>query len=822
MKRYTLLLTVLALASCAEQKIERDLSIDVVKEISSEVSGSISVYCSPYVKALGDNQYLRGVGDPVSVEAASEGRTTFTHPSEDLAASYNYYAVSPAHGSASSGVIAGTTKIMLRMFASQRPTAGAADPNYDYRVVTAWNVGLDEPIVFSEPERLSAKLDLRLSDPSGILKGQGVRSVSLSLGKLENPLTGIFYVECGKDGSSICGSEKLAGASELTAVYSDALPCKSGTYDIHYFSLPSTVPAGTEATVKVNTDTLSLVFKAVVAKETEVSASGSTIALSIPSEAADTLQTAFFQDFSSLGFTLPSKMKTTAGDENTWSFSNCMARQSDNGLLPCLKLTHNSTIVLPKIPGKHYTSVRLYAHEETFCSMSMSATVTSLDQGAEDLIRDFGYFAGGIREGGYLQFDGLDKYPSVAFMVTFSDAGSNHAMLVSAIEADLADGEVKPGHLDDGVLDYYTLYNEGEDIITVDGLTVNKATWGEATLLKPEEVTYDALKNIAGVIFIDDPNGVTIDLDAGSSTTKDISGENKVIAGRYGGNGKQPNLKLIELRQNKAVEWNFFNLKLTSKATASQYGFARNSSDASCGKLRFINCFLDYSAMQISTSNFYLIYTGNSTNGYFSEIMFDNSVVRMLCKGGKSPHLVCNNNKSRNKDAERIYINNTVIYTDETSPGSIAFIATGESCNTPKLSVVVKNSTLVNIYNTNALVRSGNLASCKVENNLLYVDYSGTTFATSKMWWLYSGTDDNDKFRMTSNRFYRIGAGANAVWTPVNTSSKVKPYEENNVIVDGNPIFATDYDHGYLPVNTAVLGTDYGATYDTKGFIKHN
>lgn len=820
MKRY-ILLTVLALASCSVEKEEKDLGSDVPKEISGVADGTLSVYCSPYVKALGDGQYLRGVDDPQTVEI-KEGVGNFTHAATDLAEAYNYYAVSPAHSSASSGVISGTTKIMLRMFAAQRPTAAAADPNYDYAVATAWNVGRGETVRFQDPEKLSARLDVRISDPSGVLGGRALRSVSVSFGTLEKPLTGIFYVECGKDGSSICGFEKLAGASELTAVYSSALESVSGSYTVHFHALPSTVPAGTEASVKVCTDNASLVFNATVTKDTPVGINGSTVEFAIPTEASAEVKESFFQDFSTLGFTLPSKLRTTDGDEKEWNFSNCMARQAGSGLLPSLKLTHNSTVVLPKVPGKHYTSVRLYAHEDTFCSMSMSATVTSLDQGAEDLIRDFGYFAGGIREGGYLQFDGLDNYASVAFAVSFSDAGSNHNMLVSAIEADLADGEVKPGHLADGVLDYYTLYNEGEDIITVDGLTVNKETWGEATLLSPEEVTYDNLKKYAGVIFIDDPNGISIDLDHGTATTKDISGGNKVIAGRYGGNGKQPNLKIIELRQNKAEEWNFFNVKITSKATTSQYGFARNSSDATCGKLRFINCFLDYSATQISTSNFYLIYTGNSTNGYFSEIMFDNCVVRMLCKGGKSPHLVCNNNKSRNKEDERIYINNTVIYADEMAAGSIAFIGTSASCTTPKLNIVVKNSTVYNIYNTNALVRAGNLASCNVEGNLVFADYSGTTLSTSKMWWLYAGTADDAKYRMVNNRFYRIGAGSNAVWTPVNTSSAVKPFQENNEITDGNPIFAIDYDHGYLPVNTAVLGTDYGATYDTKIFIKHD
>lgn len=822
MKKY-LLIPVLALAAACSDKISEDLTSDLQKKIvSGELSGPVSVYCSPYVGTLGADQYLRGVGDPVSV-TLMDGEGEFSHSSEDCAKAYNYYIVSPAHSSASSGVIGGTTKVMLRMFPLQHPSAGGADPNYDYSIATALNVARNDAIHLSGPTNLTSKFDLRLSDASGVLKGESLRAVSVSFGKLDEPLAGIFYVECSADGASICGSEKLASSSELTAIFEAPLAAAGGTYDIHFNSLPSRIPQGTEATIKVNTDTLSYSFTAAVASDIVLGGTEAVLPVSIPEDVEKKTACCYIQDFSTLGYTLPSKLKATSGDENVWNFSNCMARQSDFGLSPALKLSHNATVTLPTIKGKHYKSVRLYAHEETYCSMSMSAVVTSLDQGAEDLIRDFGYFAGEMRDGGYVQFDGLDKYASVAFVFTFPDAGSNHSVLLSAIEADLADGEVKPGHLPDGVIDYYETYNNGEDIITVDGLTVNKEIFGEATLLEPGEVTYDKLKTLTGVIFINDPNGITIDLDHGSSTTKDISGgDDKIIAGRYGGAGKQPNLKIIELRQNKAEGWTFFNLKLTSKATGSQYGFARNTSDVTCGQLRFVNCFLDYSAMQISATNFYLIYTGNSTNGYFSEIMFDNCVVRMLSKGGKSPHLVYNGNKSRNKDSERIYINNTVVYADELAPGSLAFIGNDASCNTPKLSVVVRKSTLLNIYNTNAIIRSGNLASCLIEGNLCFVDYSGTTFATSKMWWLYSGTADDTLYRMTDNRFYRLGAGANQVWTPVNTSSVVKPYTENNETVDGNPILETDYDHGYLPINTAVLGTDYGAAYDTKDFIKHN
>lgn len=764
------------------------------------LSGSeyISVFYTKY-DASADKQNATGT-KPVVASPGADGKYTFSHSDVSGAESYNYFYVMPHHYTVeSSGAV--------RLFPVQFPGENTYDQYYDYLLgEPSINVAkASSEVSIDRFKRLTAPLNLVISDPEGLLESEDASVVTIDFVSLVEPVTASFIPEFSEDYSEAGINRTVGGTkgSALTALYPEGLEPVGGSYNVWFSTLPVSMPAGQKVSVTIATQTKTITCEGTIPSAFELKTDKLNripFALSAAKEGyekTNTLTTAFTQMNRSTWKESGTSADLLASDGKayTWQYSGkpfCYNTSGKYGLRESMGLFSNqSTLSLPAFAGKRVSSMRLYIHENSYAASSVTAELVVKSGDIEVSRKSFNMASISNLNGGFVEFTGLEGYSDLTLSYYTSDDATNHYAVISAATVALVDA---PAELPD---DYYTMWSSGQDVVFGD-LVINKTNYPTAKLLAPSAITYTNLSD-GGLIFIDGIEPATGSLTDYNSTKEIAKAKTLVLVGRY--EGVHPTLEVCELRanENDAIFANM-HLKTFSGATSS---FAKNSGATAFTDLKFYDSIFEPTKQAIFQLN------GNTV--CFKNIVFENSVVKLV--SASDTRLIAMNGKERTYDeVSSVVINNTVIYTDTQCAGYVVWGQTSSAtCDMKNLTIKVTGSTIAGLTNTEGLFRPNTVYSMQLKDILVYANLT----SDSRMWRVGAAPTVSGGEFVASN-IVMCSDGSKEWYFRNADVCKVNPAQSGVVKKSAKP-FASDADitKGYLPADSSVAGTA-GATYSTK------
>ena len=361
-------------------------------------------------------------------------------------------------------------------------------------------------------------------------------------------------------------------------------------------------------------------------------------------------------------------------------------------------------------------------------------------------------------------------------------------------------------------VDYYQDYQDGKDVLIGD-LTVNSATYPDARLLKPSEITNSTLQE-GGLIFVDNGDAsdlsCTIDgtsLRVGQSATTEII----ILIGRYAERA-QAEFSMPELRCEKSVA--IKNLSLKVKAGVN-YNFSTTNASMN-PDLYLVDCTISMGR--------YMMYDVNP-NYSFRKMLLDNSIVQYPTLTTQ-PSIYAMQTQTSGDSAktsfpqESMTFTNNVLYHDTPLQAHVINLGSNNAFfQTSGLSVTVSGNTLYNIYQPNILIRAYILSSLNVSRNVGY--YDGSANAKNYLTGVYDKTNFPESSATVSyNYLYTTDVTSTNFWSVVHTGSYKGSNNDTGDAASTVPFLSTNPDTGYFPINTTVVTTGAGATYDTKLWMK--
>lgn len=791
-------------------------------------SEKITVYGNVYEE--GKTLYNTGVFTATAA-TPSTGGYTFTHPSIDEASGYNYFFVFPHKTSNQRG---GSPQIpQIRLFPVQYPAAGSFDPFCDLVIgKPAVNVAKTSTVEVNEWMRLGAPVEMTIKDDANLLGGEPISIASIYFPGASAPLANMMQIKNAENYSDVVvtrvGNTRCYG---LSAVYPDGCAASSGSYKVWYVSMPVDFTSGQEVDLTVSTTKKTLKFKTTLPSDLGFKKdmlNSLTFALTAAKQ-VDTTEASVVTCFTKLSGSLGTSYASTDGTTRGWGFSGCNLKTSEADGRSYLRTSAAEAVIsLPTIADKYYTSIRIYPGENLWNSESNPCNLSLRSNGTEIQTKSMGYYTRDLSEKGYVEFTGITEAQTNLSIAVKYKNGDSHENLIGAIAANYTDitggGSTDPTPTDE--IDYLSIYNAGDDI-QIGDLTVNKATYGEAVVVAPSSLTYTILA-AGGVVVIDDKAGASVAPDGITTGTKGVATGSKelILIGRWGGIGKQTEIKVSEWRFNKN-DATFFNVRLAYSGNTAQM-FAMDSGVKLTPSIRMVDCFIDNSAITASNTNIATFLctntcTGGKGYGYFKNILLENDVIKLTSVSGKNPvifyHGVTN---AGNFSGDQLYtLRNCVVYCENQMSGRIAYLSTQSgSFEQPNLEVICENNTFYNLTSDGYLT-SYTMKGSSFTNNVGYNNYSNYSASTTKPYstkiWLMFGTGVPGTFTISDNKFYRENNPGNGVWTMKNSASKTDFTGSNNNVIDGTPFKKVDTANGYLPLIDALAG--YGASYTDKGYI---
>lgn len=406
--------------------------------------------------------------------------------------------------------------------------------------------------------------------------------------------------------------------------------------------------------------------------------------------------------------------------------------------------------------------------------------------------------------------------------------------------------------------DYWSIYNAGQDIVA-GGMTINKSTYKDATLLSGTQITNTNLQK-GGLIFVDGDFTATghLKLEKGS-----------IIIGRY--KDSQPSITMNSSHAIYLDNGNLVlkNLNIGGSSTASRLLVLSGDGTETS----------DYAVIEdctITAPKTVCGYASATPTYVIKKLTFDNCIIKMA--GTDNNYVVININKlyaantvsSIYKEIEKFEISNCVVYAEKPYTNSDSKIsrrmlmdlgsgAADGQYDFPleNAAIVVNNNTLYNINcNGGVIARAYYAKSADINGNVVYNDYSTIAatatdkypFTASYMFGIYSGFNNpsNGVYNVNNNYSYGYYTAAQATYvvtTLSNTTVKFKyrksekdkttgtvtyyspDYNTNNSKqengqVPNYPFTTVDMAKGYFPVNSANIQKATGASYDTKPWVK--
>lgn len=384
--------------------------------------------------------------------------------------------------------------------------------------------------------------------------------------------------------------------------------------------------------------------------------------------------------------------------------------------------------------------------------------------------------------------------------------------------------------------DYWSIYNAGQDIVA-GGMTINKSSHENATLLSGDQITNDDLQK-GGLIFV----------EGNFSSTKHLKlAKGSIIIGRY--KDSQPSITMnsdhtIYLDKGDLV---LKNLNIGGSTTADRL-FVISGDDG--------NETSDYAVIEdcTITANKKVCayaYQGKDKNPNYGHayyviksLTFDNCIIKMA--GTSQNNMVImlpkhvNGSYDAYKDITKLEISNCVIYADA------PFTSTTSSKNRRQLmdlgnsgagyqlplenaTIIAKNNTLYNINaNGNQLIRAYSAYATDISGNVMYNDYASTpdgTFTATTVLQLNAANPSQGGYKVQSNYSYGYFTSEQTTnkvkWT--NGSAVTYTTGSNNQDLgqeQDRPFTTADMTKGYFPVNSANIQKATGASYETKPWVK--
>lgn len=384
--------------------------------------------------------------------------------------------------------------------------------------------------------------------------------------------------------------------------------------------------------------------------------------------------------------------------------------------------------------------------------------------------------------------------------------------------------------------DYWSIYNAGQDIVA-GGMTINKSTHKNATLLSGDQITNDDLQK-GGLIFV----------EGNFSSTKHLKlAKGSIIIGRY--KDSQPSITMnsdhtIYLDKGDLV---LKNLNIGGSTTADRL-FVISGDDG--------NETSDYAVIEdcTITANKKVCayaYQGKNTNPNYGHayyviksLTFDNCIIKMA--GTSQNNMVImlpkhvKGSYDAYKDITKLEISNCVVYADA------PFTSTTSSKNRRQLmdlgnsgagyqlplenaTIIAKNNTLYNINaNGNQLIRAYSAYATDISGNVMYNDYASTpdgTFTATTVLQLNAANPSQGGYKVQSNYSYGYFTSEQTTnkvkWT--NGSAVTYTTGSNNQDLgqeQDRPFTTADMTKGYFPVNSANIQKATGASYETKPWVK--
>lgn len=393
--------------------------------------------------------------------------------------------------------------------------------------------------------------------------------------------------------------------------------------------------------------------------------------------------------------------------------------------------------------------------------------------------------------------------------------------------------------------DYWSIYNAGQDIVMADGSIINNTTWPSAVLLEGDEATKNNLQQ-GGLIFLGSDVVLKDHLKFGG--TKYSDPKQTILIGRY--KDKQPKIsfegsKSVYFENGNTIVKNISFAPGTS--TASQIFVTTNN----------IASDIDYAIIEdctIAANKHVYCFTGNSTTFAVKKVWFENCIINMygtdnsytMLRLGPSNEETVTNTTLYDK-INSLIVNNCVIYADAAHSGSkrrmiVDYGSNSNSVNkegvrsnyilpTNNLDITVTNNTLYNINaNGNILVRANVANNATVNNNVVYTDLTstGTDYKKTYVFGLYNALDaGTHSYKVRENYSYTLRSNDATVDPLAWKYTSSGPHSTYNVgnntaeVNKGTPFLEElKVETGYFPINTSIITTNAGASYDTKPWVK--
>ena len=443
----------------------------------------------------GNKVYKAGVAEP-----DGNGRYGFTHSPISGVEEYNYFFLLPHH-------ITTSSTIQARLFPLQFPGDDTFDPNYDYLIgKPVFGSPVKETAVVDGFKRITAPVKVVLNDKSGALNAEDLMSVTVSFDGFTGRITGYFSPDLGdafEDAKIIYWSETTAG-NALTALFPSGQKCISGTYNIWFSTLPATLPAGQKVTVNATSRTRNVSFEASIKTSCEISSDKINL-LQFDLDTPLSKSHSIIQDFSTA--TSPDNLPAASdGKRYPWTFSEVSAYKTNGkyGMHGGVVLKTNSSVLsIPAIDGKVIKSLRVYSHEETYSSSSVTCNINLKSNGALIASKSMNPYGGDVRNGGFVEFRNLFDKQSLTLDVTASDGSKTHIVPISAISMEIVDAGTYVDDVEcyDYPTDYYTS--------TKYAASVNGQEAHVFQTVEPHVLAFGCKEGMSAAVEISVPEGVS-------------------------------------------------------------------------------------------------------------------------------------------------------------------------------------------------------------------------------------------------------------------------------------------------------------------------
>ena len=757
----------------------------------------LAVYYNAWSESVED-QAAKGFtkkNEIVMAEPSDGDSYAFTHDKLAEAEKYNYYFVMPYRQLQTVATHDGISKACWNLRTVQYPSATSYDPTFDYLIgKPAENVGKSETVEVSAFKRIVAPFKLTVNDPSGLLDGEKIHTVTVDFPDGDY-VAGKVYIDFNQDydKTGIAAKYSSYSGTALTAVYPEGLSPVAGAYDVWYVALPASFQAGQKVSVTVTGETKTVTCSASLPSAVGLVAdkfNSLSFGLSETKEDYESTQSLHF-DFS--GLTSVKSTDFSASDGKAYSFTNngCLHYGTSKAPITSgLKIKPGNKLTLPEVEGKAISGVRVYTHEESWSSSSSKATLTASAGSVNTSALYDPQTAGGFPQGYVDLIFSEPQSGAVDLTVAFSDNASHSAVLTSVSLYLVEDKVEQP----DVINDYYTAYTQGKTLVFGD-ISINNETHNKAECIAAADLTYDMMSR-GGVYFIESSDDY-VTLEGSKSPYSVANDAELILIGRYADN--QPKIIAKELRANKN---DFSMINVDFKTSATNELICKSSGTVTSSAVRFIDC-------QIRSSGAlkYVIrdYQGESESAPFTEMVFDNCIIDVT----KMTSAFYYASPSAVSVPQSLSITDNVIYSSNTLTSQ--YLLNGTSLST--LAVVVSGNTIANIYPGSGLIRVPTLASLEVLQNVFYA--AGQSNASSSPAVTRLDTAPSGAFTVSDNIMSAVGC--NKSWRTYRSGNVAPGTDSGNNITTESPFSTMDSTkEGYFPVN----GYTAGASYSDKPYFK--